>query len=169
MVEVEKMRRIGVGKLIDILYRKEITEIIPEWYVKTGRLLHNKFGYYENLTLAKYHEHQNEKYLIIGSPDLIEDNGTIVEFKVAFSPRTVSYQKEKGETQANIYCWLGNFPYYQCDVYSYRENKLLYGERKPFDEQKAITSVNLALELLNEYTKYLARRKELLLENGWET
>ena len=47
--------------------------------------------------------------------------------------------------------------------------KLCLSVGREFDEEKAITSVNLALELLNEYTKYLARRKELLLENGWES
>jgi len=163
------MRKVGVGKLVDMLYKRDFSEFVPEWYIKTGRILHNKFGYYQNITLARYHVYNKESYLILGTPDRIEDDGTIVEFKVAFSPRTINYQRRKGETQANIYCWLGNFPYYRCDVYSYRENKLLYGERKPYDEDKAVTSVNLALELLNEYTKYLAKRKKLLMENGWES
>ncbi|RLG14743.1 hypothetical protein DRN69_03925 [Candidatus Pacearchaeota archaeon] len=161
------MRKIGVGKLVDLLFKKDFAEIIPEWYVRTGRLLHTKFGYQQNIMFARYHVYEGEAYLILGTPDLIEED-TIIEFKVAFSPRTVMLQKRKGEIQANIYCWLSNFPFFRCDVYSYRENRLIYGEKKRCNEELAVKTVNLALELLNEYTKYLVKRRKLLMENGLE-
>jgi len=150
------MKRVGVSKLVSVLYG-DMANYVPEYYLKQGTYWHRKLGYFDNIHLSRYYEYEGEGWLLIGNPDLIEED-TVVELKVAFSRRRIEHQRRKGETQANIYSWMGAFPNFRCDVYYVRENKLLTGERKERDDELAERSVKEGIKLLKEYRKLRVRR-----------
>jgi len=149
-------KRIGVSKLVSVLYG-DMTNYVPEYYLKQGAYWHRKLGYFDNIHLSRYYEYEGEKWLLIGIPDLIEED-TVVELKVVFSRKKISHHKEKGETQANIYAWMGAFPYYRCDVYYVEENKLLPGKKKQTDTELAERNVREGIRLLKEFSKLMGRK-----------
>jgi len=155
-----KYRRIGVGKLVDALYKEELSDFVPSSILRQGRLIHAKLGYQESITLARYFEFADIGWLILGNPDLIDGN-TIAELKVSFSRNKINRLKEKGETQANIYAWMGDFPYYRCDIYSQYNNKLEIGEKKRTDSKKATEDVRTALSIVLGFEELIKKRKEI--------
>ena len=151
------MKKVGVAKLVGVLYHGAGSGFVPEKYLRDGNYWHTKLGYYESIYFARYYNYNGEHYLIIGNPDKIEED-TIAELKVAFSPKRVKLQREKGETQANIYAWMADFPFHRCDVYSFRENKLMFGEVRETDTEKAEADVHEGIRLLKKVKSVHLRR-----------
>ncbi len=156
MTKEKKLKKVGVNKIMDMLFRSPYSRT-PDYYAEKSGFLHQKFGYTNSISFSKYFEGEEYNFLIIGVPDKIE-NSKIVEFKVAFSKKSLNKQKKIGETQANIYAYLGGFPEYRVDIYKDYDQKLEVGEEKHASYPKAIKDIKKGLKI---YERLLNLKKDL--------
>jgi len=153
-----KLKCIGVSKLISALFRDPFS-IPPEERRRKSSMVHDKLGYTNTISFAKYFEgvRTDIHWLVIGVPDLIEiEEDKVIELKVA-SPTTKSMQERIGDVQANIYAHLGEFPKYRVDIFYWPKNKLIIGEVKQTDTERAISDIIKALSIIESF--YEKRKK----------
>jgi len=144
-----KLKQIGVSTLMKYLF-PELLSNIPDYYLQIGSMVHRKLGY----TNAKAFARKFKNYLILGVPDLIEED-VIVELKTYFTRNGKKKTEERADVQANIYCWLSGFRYYRVDTYNYQDGKLNIGEVKKANYKRAMKSLEEAIERKEKIEKIL--------------
>ncbi len=156
MKSEKKLKKVGVNKIVDMLFRSPYSQV-PDYYKEKSGFIHAKLGYTNSISFGKFFEGKDYNFLIIGVPDFIGED-YIGELKVAFSKKSKEKQKKIGETQANIYSYIGGFPKYKLDIYRYYDQKLEEGEIKAAKYSKTIKDIKKGLKI---YERLLKLKKDL--------
>ena len=103
------MRRIGVSKLVYILFYNSLERYRFIKPLPDGLYFHRRLGFDQNdVKVQFYYKHNGEIWLIMGKPDRVEfQNGTVVisELKTIRREKSRDIMGTIGYAQANIYAY----------------------------------------------------------------